>query len=159
MQVTPGIFLGAHEAAVAEVMTGGLQQTDFRFFAGCLAWEPGQLQREIAAGAWHTAACSRSLVLKQCLQVGACCRGDRMQVRCCTLLDGVRRTAWLRLVCQRALPTALPLFLHNAKPASPILMAPPGAAAGAAVARDDVPHGRPVRRGSAAAAGGGRRLG
>lgn len=66
-------------------MTGGLQQTDFRFFAGCLAWEPGQLQREIAAGAWHTAACSRSLVLKQCLQVGGC-RGNGMQVRCCALL-------------------------------------------------------------------------
>ena len=72
LQVIPGICLGAHEAAVAEVVTGGLQQTDFRFFAGCLAWEPGQLQREIAAGAWHTAACSRSLVLKQCLQVGGC---------------------------------------------------------------------------------------
>lgn len=82
-QVIPGIYLGAHEAAVAEVMTGGLQQNDFRFFAGCLAWEPGQLQREVAAGAWHTAACSRSLVLKQCLQVGAgvalaegCSRGE-----------------------------------------------------------------------------------
>ena len=69
LQVIPGIYLGAHEAAVAEVTTGGLQQSDFRFFAGCLAWEPGQLAAELAAGAWHTAACSRSLVLKQCLQV------------------------------------------------------------------------------------------
>ncbi|PRW39208.1 transcriptional regulator [Chlorella sorokiniana] len=69
VEVIPGIYLGAHEAATAEVVTGGLLQTDFRFFAGCLAWEPGQLAREIAAGAWHTAACSRTLVLKQCLQL------------------------------------------------------------------------------------------
>lgn len=110
--MVPGIYVGGHEAAVAEVTTGGLQQvcwrcggsadsgphlclgpplparhspiqkpiqlcfpplrpsqSDFRFMAGVVAWEPGQLAREVAAGAWITAASSRSLVLKQCLQL------------------------------------------------------------------------------------------
>lgn len=40
---------------------------DFRFFAGCCAWGPGELQIEIQEGAWYTASSSRSLVLKQCL--------------------------------------------------------------------------------------------
>lgn len=105
----PGIYVGGHQQATAEVATGGLQQVggaqrgagsrawglaasvavrglrdggfgrptallhpwcqllpssadpplqnEFRFFAGCIAWEPGQLQREIAEGAWYTAAC------------------------------------------------------------------------------------------------------
>ena len=123
-EVVPGIYIGGHEAAVAEVVTGGMLQvgagrkcrrcgqkraarrgqpataacshvqrfthpadpaclsrpppppppppplqSDFRFFAGCLAWEPGQLEAEVARSAWHTAACSRTLVLKQCLQL------------------------------------------------------------------------------------------
>ncbi len=42
---------------------------DFRFFCGVVAWQPGDLDKEVAAGAWHTAACSRVLVLKQCLQL------------------------------------------------------------------------------------------
>lgn len=44
-------------------------QIDFRFFCGVVAWQPGDLEKDIAAGAWHTAACSRVLVLKQCLQL------------------------------------------------------------------------------------------
>jgi putative AlgH/UPF0301 family transcriptional regulator len=44
-------------------------QHDFRFFAGCCTWQPGALSQEIAAGAWQPAACSRTLVLKQCLRL------------------------------------------------------------------------------------------
>ena len=36
---------------------------------GVCAWQPGELNRLVAEGAFHTAACSRSLVLKQCLQL------------------------------------------------------------------------------------------
>lgn len=46
-----------------------LAQLDFRFFCGVVAWQPGELEKDVAAGAWHTAACSRLLVLKQCLQL------------------------------------------------------------------------------------------
>ncbi|KAL4440337.1 hypothetical protein ABPG75_003338 [Micractinium tetrahymenae] len=69
LEVVPGICIGGGEAAVAEVATGGLQQIDFRFFCGVVAWQPGDLEKDVAAGAWHTAACSRVLVLKQCLQL------------------------------------------------------------------------------------------
>jgi putative AlgH/UPF0301 family transcriptional regulator len=34
-----------------------------------LAWQPGDLAVEVARGAWQPAACSRTLVLKQCLQL------------------------------------------------------------------------------------------
>ncbi|PSC71868.1 transcriptional regulator [Micractinium conductrix] len=69
LEIVPGIFIGGQEAASAEVLTGGLKQTDFRFFMGVCAWQPGELNRLVAEGAFHTAACSRSLVLKQCLQL------------------------------------------------------------------------------------------
>lgn len=41
----------------------------FKFLSGCIVWQPGELEKEVAAGAWRTAACSRSLVLKQCLSL------------------------------------------------------------------------------------------
>ncbi len=34
-----------------------------------LSWQPGQLEREIEASIWTKAACSRSVVLKQCWQL------------------------------------------------------------------------------------------
>lgn len=39
-------------------------QGTLRFFSGCCSWQPGELERQVAAGVWHTAACSRSMVLK-----------------------------------------------------------------------------------------------
>ena len=44
-------------------------QSDFRFFAGCCSWKPGELEQQISRGAWQPAACSRTLVLKQCLKL------------------------------------------------------------------------------------------
>lgn len=49
------------------MLEGRIQPNEFRFFAGCCAWGPGQLEQEISEGAWYTASSSRSLVLKQCL--------------------------------------------------------------------------------------------
>ncbi|EFJ44634.1 hypothetical protein VOLCADRAFT_106296 [Volvox carteri f. nagariensis] len=51
------------------VQEGRLPSTDFKFFAGALTWAPGQLEEEVAKGAWYPAACSRSLVLKPALQL------------------------------------------------------------------------------------------
>ncbi|KAL4856413.1 hypothetical protein ACK3TF_003210 [Chlorella vulgaris] len=69
VEVVPGIYSGGQDAAAAEVATGGMSQHDFRFFAGCCTWQHGALSQEIAAGAWQPAACSRTLVLKQCLRL------------------------------------------------------------------------------------------
>lgn len=69
MEVVPGIYIGGQNAAVVEVTTGGLSQSDFRFFAGCCSWKPGELEQQISRGAWQPAACSRTLVLKQCLKL------------------------------------------------------------------------------------------
>ena len=66
-QVVPGIYMGGETAALDAVNTDKADASDFRFFAGCKVWEPGQLAAEIEAGAWVSASCSRSLVLKQCL--------------------------------------------------------------------------------------------
>ena len=40
-----------------------------RFFAGMQMWGPGELEREVAAGAWYAASASRPVVLKQCLSL------------------------------------------------------------------------------------------
>ncbi|GJP62942.1 hypothetical protein CLOP_g20005 [Closterium sp. NIES-67] len=68
-EVMPGVFLGGLEAAAEQVLMGNMPPTDFRFFVGRLEWQPGKLQEEVDAGLWYTAACARSLVLKQCLQL------------------------------------------------------------------------------------------
>uniref|UniRef100_A0A061RL08 Transcriptional regulator n=2 Tax=Tetraselmis sp. GSL018 TaxID=582737 RepID=A0A061RL08_9CHLO len=66
-EIVPGIHAGGEVAAIEAVERGELSPREFRFFAGCKVWEPGELQAEVARGAWVPAACSRPLVLKPCL--------------------------------------------------------------------------------------------
>ncbi|CAI7911455.1 unnamed protein product [Closterium sp. NIES-53] len=68
-EVMPGVFMGGLEAAAEQVLLGKMPSSDFRFFVGQVEWQPGKLQEEVDAGLWYTAACARSLVLKQCLQL------------------------------------------------------------------------------------------
>ncbi|CAI5470769.1 unnamed protein product [Closterium sp. Yama58-4] len=68
-QLMPGVYMGGLEAAAEQVLLGNMPPTDFRFFVGQLEWPAGKLQEEVDAGLWYTAACARSLVLKQCLQL------------------------------------------------------------------------------------------
>lgn len=63
-EVAPGIYMQRRQTAVAEAACGDLTQGALRFIAGCCSWGPGELEREIEQGAWSTAACSRSLILK-----------------------------------------------------------------------------------------------
>ncbi|KXZ47825.1 hypothetical protein GPECTOR_32g437 [Gonium pectorale] len=67
--VVPGVYMAGQEAATGAVQAGKLPAADFKFFAGALTWGPGQLEEEMARGAWYAAACSRSLVLKSALQL------------------------------------------------------------------------------------------
>ncbi|KAF5836229.1 hypothetical protein DUNSADRAFT_6241 [Dunaliella salina] len=69
VKVINGVHMGGVSAAVDKVATGKLPPNSFKFFSGAVVWEPKQLEREIKAGCWYTAACSRSLVLKPCLQL------------------------------------------------------------------------------------------
>ncbi|CAI5966588.1 unnamed protein product [Closterium sp. NIES-64] len=62
-------YMGGLEAAAEQVLLGNMPPSDFRFFVGQVEWPAGKLQEEVDAGLWYTAACARSLVLKQCLQL------------------------------------------------------------------------------------------
>ena len=53
----------------AGVQPGELRPSRVRFFAGMQMWGPGELEREVAAGAWYAASASRPVVLKQCLSL------------------------------------------------------------------------------------------
>lgn len=68
-EVAPGIFSDAAKHAALKVLSGTANIEEFRWFAGSLSWQPGQLKREIDEGIWRTAKCSRSVVLKQCWQL------------------------------------------------------------------------------------------
>ncbi|CAI5524025.1 unnamed protein product [Closterium sp. Naga37s-1] len=68
-ELMPGVYMGGLEAAAEQVLLGNMPPSDFRFFVGQVEWPAGKLQEEVDAGLWYTAACARSLVLKQCLQL------------------------------------------------------------------------------------------
>ena len=66
-EVSSGVFAGGLQGALDLVQAGEAAPADFRFFLGCMAWGPGELEEELKQGLWHTAAVSRNLVLKQCV--------------------------------------------------------------------------------------------
>jgi len=66
-EVSSGVFAGGLQGALDLVRAGEAAPADFRFFLGCMAWGPGELEEELKQGLWHTAAVSRNLVLKQCV--------------------------------------------------------------------------------------------
>jgi putative AlgH/UPF0301 family transcriptional regulator len=69
MEIAPGIYCGGEVEAVARVAAGELPASSFKFFAGAVAFEPGELEAQLKAGAWLTAAAARPLILKQVLQL------------------------------------------------------------------------------------------
>ncbi|PNW84162.1 hypothetical protein CHLRE_04g223700v5 [Chlamydomonas reinhardtii] len=69
VQVVPGVYMAGEVAATEAVSGGRLPAGDFKFFSGAITWAPGELEAQMDRGAWYTAACSRSLVLKSALQL------------------------------------------------------------------------------------------
>lgn len=67
-EIRNGIFVGGYEKA-CEAASSARGPNSFKFFAGCVIWKPGELQREIDSGLWYSATSSRNIVLKQCLSL------------------------------------------------------------------------------------------
>mmetsp|Transcript_19650 Transcript_19650/g.59433 ORF Transcript_19650/g.59433 Transcript_19650/m.59433 type:complete len:152 (-) Transcript_19650:1348-1803(-) len=68
-EVSPGIYTGGRSAAAARVLEGEASPQEFKFFAGSIQWTQSQLDEQVAGGVWTVAACSRSVAIKQCLQL------------------------------------------------------------------------------------------
>jgi hypothetical protein len=63
-----GIYEGGIEAACDGVLSGKYN-LDFRFFIGHGSYENKELDKEVNTGKYQPVACSRPLVLKQCIQL------------------------------------------------------------------------------------------
>jgi hypothetical protein len=70
-EISPGtgIFRGGLEAAMDGVLSGRYKPLDFRFFIGHKDYAGGQLDEAVRSGKYQPVACSRPLVLKQCIQL------------------------------------------------------------------------------------------
>ena len=54
--VVPGIYVGSSPDVferVIEQVVGGSDDLEFRVYAGCAGWGPGQLEGELEQGDWH----------------------------------------------------------------------------------------------------------
>eukprot|EP01082_Thalassiosira_pseudonana_P014876 g13243.t1 g13243 contig8:240664-242395(+) len=71
VEISPGtgIYEGGLEAAMDGVLSGKYKPLDFRFFIGHTSYEGGELDYACEVGKYQPVACSRPLVLKQCMQL------------------------------------------------------------------------------------------
>ena len=71
VEISPGskIYRGGRDAAVDGVLTGLYKPLDFRFFIGRHTYKDSMLDVSVLLGKHQPVACSRSLVLKQCISL------------------------------------------------------------------------------------------
>jgi len=71
VEISPGtgIYRGGLVAAMDGVMSGKYKPLDFRFFIGHTSYVGGELDDAVSLGKYQPVACSRPLVLKQCIQL------------------------------------------------------------------------------------------
>ena len=62
-------FKGGLEAAMDGILSGKYKPLDFRFIVGNTKYIGGDLDAAVVAGKYQPVACSRPLVLKQCIQL------------------------------------------------------------------------------------------
>ncbi|KAF6259946.1 hypothetical protein COO60DRAFT_947191 [Scenedesmus sp. NREL 46B-D3] len=62
-KVSEGVYYGGLPAAVDLVHSGLAKPEDFKLLLGMTGWSPGQLEQEIASGAWWVVAAGQGLVL------------------------------------------------------------------------------------------------
>ena len=58
-----------YSSAMDGVLSGKYKPLDFRFFIGHTRYAKGQLEDAVVKGKYQPIACSRPLVLKQCIQL------------------------------------------------------------------------------------------
>ncbi len=62
--VLGSIFWGGDfEAVIAMLLSGDLNKSNIRFFAGCSSWYPGQLDREISENSWLVTELDQSTIM------------------------------------------------------------------------------------------------
>lgn len=71
VEISPGtgIYEGGIEAACDGVLSGKYKPLDFRFFIGHTSYQRKELDQAVNGGKYQPVACSRPLVLKQCIQL------------------------------------------------------------------------------------------
>lgn len=69
VEIASGVYYCNHEVALGGVLERALPPNDFKFFAGCVAFGPNELQADCDRGAWVPVACSRNITLKHCLRL------------------------------------------------------------------------------------------
>lgn len=52
VEVVPGVFMGGDAGASDAVSKGLATPEQFKFFAGAVVWDEGQLQMEVDMGVW-----------------------------------------------------------------------------------------------------------
>ena len=70
-EISPGtgIYQGGIDAAIDGVLSGKYNSLDFRFFVGHRQYTKGGLEEAVRQSKYQPIACSRPLVLKQCIQL------------------------------------------------------------------------------------------
>ena len=70
-EISPGtgIYKGGIDAAIDGVLSGKYNSLDFRFFVGHRQYTKGGLEEAVRQSKYQPIACSRPLVLKQCIQL------------------------------------------------------------------------------------------
>jgi putative AlgH/UPF0301 family transcriptional regulator len=63
VQLTPDLYLAAEREVVDRIIEADADHA--RFFAGFVAWEPGELRAEIKRGFWYVLDADSSLVLRK----------------------------------------------------------------------------------------------
>ena len=71
VEISPGtgIYQGGIEAAMNGILAGKYKPLDFRFFIGHTSYVGGELDDAVKMAKYQPVACSRPLVLKQCIQL------------------------------------------------------------------------------------------
>eukprot|EP01024_Parvocaulis_polyphysoides_P016208 TRINITY_DN1718_c0_g4_i1.p2 TRINITY_DN1718_c0_g4~~TRINITY_DN1718_c0_g4_i1.p2 ORF type:complete len:314 (-),score=17.87 TRINITY_DN1718_c0_g4_i1:174-1010(-) len=68
-EIVSGVFVGDYETfpGISQAALNGYNTQNVKFFAGLEVWRADQLKRELDDGFWISAACSKNIILKQCL--------------------------------------------------------------------------------------------